>query len=70
MGIRPSIPWDPGVTFEEECFATNLGHSIKVSGAPMRHILLGPAGQNVTQAEGENTQPKQLEELLLPESWG
>lgn len=37
----------PRVTFEEECFTTNLGHSIEVSSAPVRHVLLWPAGQNV-----------------------
>lgn len=58
------------LTFEEECFSTDLGHSVKVGGTPVRHILLGPAGQNVRRAEREDTQPKQLGELFLPESRG
>lgn len=61
----PFLPFHgtPWVTFEEESFTTNLGHSIKVGSAPVRHILLGPAGQNVRQAERENIQPKQLGEV-------
>lgn len=59
----------PGsVTFEEEGFTSDLGHGIKVGSAPMRHVLLGPARQNVRGSERESTRPKQPAELWLPES--
>lgn len=70
MGICPSIPQGPpgSVTFEEECFTSDLGHRIKVGSAPVRHVLLGPARQNMRGPVRESTRPKHQGELRLPES--